>query len=68
MAQPLYPTSLPKPPSPPGFWELVPRQLLAVFSDHELELLISGLPDIDVADLRANTEYSGYTVSGTACH
>lgn len=44
-----------------GFWELVPRDLLAVFNDHELELLISGLPDIDVADLRANTEYQGYT-------
>lgn len=40
-----------------GFWELVPRDLLALFNDHELELLISGLPDIDIADLRANTEY-----------
>lgn len=44
-----------------GFWELVPRDLLSVFNDHELELLISGLPDIDVADLRANTEYQGYS-------
>ena len=43
-----------------GFWELVPRELLALFNDHELELLISGLPDIDVADMRANTEYTGY--------
>lgn len=25
-----------------------------------LELLISGLPDIDLDDLRANTEYHGY--------
>ncbi|KIZ04485.1 E3 ubiquitin-protein ligase HUWE1 [Monoraphidium neglectum] len=46
-----------------GFWELVPRDLLSVFNDHELELLISGLPDIDVADLRANTEYQGYSPS-----
>jgi len=43
-----------------GFWELVPRHLISIFNDHELELLISGLPDIDVADLRANTEYQGY--------
>ena len=32
-----------------------------MFNDHELELLISGLPEIDVADLRAHTEYTGYT-------
>eukprot|EP00983_Pelagomonas_calceolata_P065534 1148620-Pelagomonas_calceolata.AAC.1 len=36
------------------------RHLISIFNDHELELLISGLPDIDVADLRANTEYQGY--------
>lgn len=35
--------------------------LISIFNDHELELLISGLPDIDVADLRANTEYNGFT-------
>jgi HECT-domain (ubiquitin-transferase) len=46
-----------------GFWQLVPRELINIFNDHELELLISGLPDIDVADLRANTEYSGYSPS-----
>ena len=28
----------------------------------ELELLISGLPDIDVEDMRRNTEYTGYRV------
>lgn len=44
-----------------GFWQLVPRELITIFNDHELELLISGLPDIDVADLRANTEYTGYS-------
>lgn len=57
------PSPHPSPPPPPpqafldGFWELIPRDLLSVFNDHELELLISGLPDIDVADMRANTEY-----------
>jgi E3 ubiquitin-protein ligase HUWE1 len=39
----------------------VPRELIAIFNDHELELLISGLPDIDVGDLRSNTQYSGYS-------
>lgn len=46
---------------PQGFWELVPRHLITLFNDHELELLISGLPDIDIDDLRANTEYQGLT-------
>lgn len=46
-----------------GFWELVPRDLISIFNDHELELLISGLPDIDLDDLRANTEYSGYSAA-----
>ncbi|XP_016486388.2 LOW QUALITY PROTEIN: E3 ubiquitin-protein ligase UPL2-like [Nicotiana tabacum] len=44
-----------------GFSELIPRDLISVFHDKELELLISGLPDIDLDDLRANTEYSGYS-------
>jgi E3 ubiquitin-protein ligase HUWE1 len=35
--------------------------LISLFDAHELELLISGLPDIDLEDLRANTEYHGYT-------
>ncbi|KAL3023982.1 hypothetical protein AAZX31_04G094700 [Glycine max] len=44
-----------------GFNELIPRELISIFNDKELELLISGLPDIDLDDLRANTEYSGYS-------
>lgn len=39
------------------------QELISIFNDHELELLISGLPEIDVADLRANTEYSGYSAA-----
>ncbi|KAM2046899.1 hypothetical protein ACFX1T_005633 [Malus domestica] len=46
-----------------GFKELVPRELISIFNDKELELLISGLPEIDLADLKANTEYTGYTSS-----
>lgn len=30
-----------------GFNELIPRDLISIFNDKELELLISGLPDID---------------------
>ncbi|XP_057982343.1 E3 ubiquitin-protein ligase UPL1-like isoform X2 [Malania oleifera] len=46
-----------------GFNELVPRELISIFNDKELELLISGLPEIDLDDLKANTEYTGYTVA-----
>lgn len=73
-----------------GFSELVPRELISIFNDKELELLISGLPEIDceltstliysrnyiffstylnnvilftVDDLKASTEYTGYTVA-----
>eukprot|EP00252_Welwitschia_mirabilis_P015868 TRINITY_DN35256_c0_g1_i1.p1 TRINITY_DN35256_c0_g1~~TRINITY_DN35256_c0_g1_i1.p1 ORF type:complete len:3600 (-),score=671.44 TRINITY_DN35256_c0_g1_i1:388-11187(-) len=44
-----------------GFNELIPKNLISIFNDRELELLISGLPEIDLDDLRANTEYSGYS-------
>jgi hypothetical protein len=43
-----------------GFGELIPPSLIAVFTESELELLIAGLPTIDIDDLRANTEYVGY--------
>ncbi|KAF5194891.1 E3 ubiquitin-protein ligase upl1-like protein, partial [Thalictrum thalictroides] len=46
-----------------GFNELISRDLISIFNDKELELLISGLPDIDLDDMRANTEYSGYTAA-----
>ncbi|GJY99025.1 retrovirus-related pol polyprotein LINE-1 [Tanacetum coccineum] len=45
-----------------GFNELIPRDLISIFNDKELELLISGLPEIDLDDLKVNTEYTGYTV------
>ena len=38
-----------------GFHELVPPELISLFDAQELELLISGLPDIDLDDLRAHT-------------
>lgn len=46
-----------------GFYELVPPELICIFSPAELELLICGLPDIDIENLKANTEYHGYRSS-----
>lgn len=43
-----------------GLYELVPTDLISIFSPQELELLICGLPDIDLEDLIANTEYHQY--------
>ena len=45
-----------------GFHELVPIELISIFDSKELELLISGLPVIDLDDLKANTDYHNYTV------
>lgn len=56
-----------------GFHEFIPPELISFFNDRELELLIrftptcffpycvSGLPEIDIEDLRVNTEYHTYT-------
>jgi E3 ubiquitin-protein ligase HUWE1 len=43
-----------------GFHELVRKDLIQIFTPRELELLISGLPDIDINDLKKNTEYVGW--------
>ena len=58
-----------------GFYELIPHHLISLFDEYELvslspsptvpspylqELLLSGLPDIDVDDWEKNTEYNGY--------
>lgn len=43
-----------------GFYEVIPMELISIFNEQELELLISGLPTIDIDDLKANTEYRSY--------
>ncbi|KAG6524941.1 hypothetical protein ZIOFF_014886 [Zingiber officinale] len=48
-----------------GFNELVPKELISIFNDKELELLLSGLPEIDLDDFQANTEYTGYSAAST---
>ncbi|KAK7203014.1 hypothetical protein BZA70DRAFT_242056, partial [Myxozyma melibiosi] len=46
-----------------GFYDIVPADLISIFNENELELLISGLPDIDVDDWRNNTVYQNYSAS-----
>ncbi|XP_029900894.1 E3 ubiquitin-protein ligase NEDD4-like isoform X2 [Myripristis murdjan] len=44
-----------------GFFELIPRDLIKIFDENELELLMCGLGDVDVNDWRENTKYkNGY--------
>ena len=44
-----------------GFYDIIPKRLISIFDEQELELLISGLPNIDLEDLKANTENHKYT-------
>ncbi|XP_077455368.1 E3 ubiquitin-protein ligase HACE1 isoform X3 [Stigmatopora argus] len=44
-----------------GFHTFIPPSLIQLFDEYELELLLSGMPEIDVQDWCMNTEYtSGY--------
>ncbi|KAF8320698.1 hypothetical protein DL93DRAFT_2163683 [Clavulina sp. PMI_390] len=44
-----------------GLYEIIPKDLIAIFNEQEVELLISGTPDIDIDEWRAATEYHGYS-------
>lgn len=46
-----------------GFSELIPQELINVFDDRELELLIGGMSEIDVDDWIKFTDYRGYEVN-----
>jgi len=46
-----------------GFYEIIPKRLISIFDEQELELLIAGLPTIDIEDLRAHTEYHKYDIN-----
>lgn len=46
-----------------GFYALIPIELISIFDEQELELLVSGLPDIDVDDWKNNTTYVNYTAN-----
>jgi len=43
-----------------GFHDLVPKDLIKIFDAKELELMISGLPTIDIDDMKENTIYKNY--------
>jgi len=42
-----------------GFFDVIPEPLLTVFDFQELELIMCGLPEIDMDDWIEQTEYSG---------
>jgi len=42
-----------------GFFDVIPEPLLTVFDFQELELLMCGLPNIDMEDWKNNTIYTG---------
>ncbi|CAN6633923.1 E3 ubiquitin-protein ligase Tom1p [Trichomonascus vanleenenianus] len=46
-----------------GFHDIIPKDVVAIFDEQELELLISGMPDIDLDDWKNNTEYHNYSAS-----
>ncbi|KAF9815454.1 hypothetical protein IEO21_04625 [Rhodonia placenta] len=46
-----------------GFSELIPQDLINVFDERELELLIGGMSEIDVDDWSKFTDYRGYEVN-----
>lgn len=43
-----------------GLFEIIPRHLLQIFDDRELELLIGGISEIDIDDWQKYTDYRGY--------
>lgn len=42
-----------------GFFDVIPEPLLTVFDFQELELLMCGLPEIDIEDWKKYTDYQG---------
>lgn len=46
-----------------GFYDIIPKRLISIFNEQELELLISGLPNVDIEDLKSNTEYHKYSAT-----
>lgn len=42
-----------------GLYRVIPEQLIRVFQPYELEMLLYGVPYIDVKDWKLNTDYKG---------
>ena len=46
-----------------GFLSVIPRSLLTLFDSHDLDLLISGTPTLNIHEIKHAVRYSGYTIS-----
>ena len=42
-----------------GFYDVIPEPLLTIFDYQEIELMMCGLPSIDIQDWKKHTEYTG---------
>lgn len=51
-----------------GFYEVIPEALISVFDFQELELLMCGLPVIDLEDWKRHTDYVGELEKKGAAH
>lgn len=49
-----------------GFHAYIPHKLVRLFDEYELELLLSGIPEIDVQDWKQNTTYIDCTAESNA--
>lgn len=43
-----------------GFFDIIPEPVLTIFDANELELILCGLPEIDLDDWRNNVRYTGF--------
>lgn len=50
-----------------GFHSIIPQKDLSMFSPNELDLLICGIPEIDIDDLERNTEFIRPLTKDTPC-
>ena len=51
-----------------GFYDIIPKRLISIFNEQELELSISGLPNVHIEDFIANTEHHKYTATSLQVH
>jgi len=47
-----------------GFFQVVPLSIVSVFDEDELDFLMHGANEIDVADWQENTQYKGQYTKG----
>ena len=50
-----------------GIYRVIPHELLTVFEPHELDMIINGKKEIDVADLKANIKYTHCGAKDNLC-